>query len=75
MNPGAKKSSCLPFFHWNLNGTAAHDFAKISLIQSHALSCNIDIIFLSETFPDSSIETSKPKLNIFGHNLLRSGHP
>ena len=28
-NPGPKKSSSLTFFHWNLNGIAAHDFAKI----------------------------------------------
>ena len=32
LNPGPKKSSALTFFHWNLNETAAHDFAKISLI-------------------------------------------
>ena len=75
LNPGPKKSSSLTFFHWNLNGIAAHDFAKISLIQSHALSYNIDIIFLSETFPDSSIETNNPKLNIPGYSLLRSDHP
>ena len=47
----------------------------MSLIQSHALFYNIDIIFLSETFLDSSIETNKPKLNIPGYNLLRSDHP
>ena len=75
LNPGLKKSSLLTFFHWLLNGIAAHDFAKISLIQSHALSYNIDIIFLSETFLDSSIETNNPKLNISGYNLLRSDHP
>ena len=60
LNPGPKKSSSLTFFHWNLNGIAAHDFAKISLIQSHALFYNIDILFLSETFLDSSIETNYP---------------
>ena len=75
LNPGPNKSSSLTFFHWNLNGIAAHDFSKISLIQSHALSYNIDIIFLSETFLDSSIETNNPKLNIPGYNLLQSDHP
>ena len=64
LNPGPKKSSSLTFLHWNLNGITAHYFAKISLIQSHALSYNIDIIFLSKTF-----------LNIPGYNLLRSDHP
>ena len=52
LNPGPKKSSSLSFFHWNLNETAAHDFAKISFIQSYGLSYNTDIIFLSETFLD-----------------------
>ena len=33
LNPGPKKSFSLTFFHWNLNGIAAHDFAKIFLIQ------------------------------------------
>ena len=75
LNPGPKKSSSLTFFHWNLNGIAAPDFAKISLIQSHALSYNIDIIFLSKAFLDSSIEANNPKLNIPGYNLLRSDHP
>ena len=75
LNPGPKKSSSLSFFHWNLNGIAAHDFAKISLIQSHALFYNIDIIFLSETFLDLSIQTNNPKLNIPGYTFLRSDHP
>ena len=70
MNPGPKKSSSLPFFHWNLNGIAAPDFAKISLIQARALFYNIDIIFLSETFLDSSIETNNLKVNIPSYNLF-----
>ena len=65
LNPGPNKSSLLTFFYWNLNGIAAHDFAKISLI----------LIFRSETFLDSSIETNNPKLNIPSYNLLRSDHP
>ena len=72
MNRDPKKSSLLTFFHWNLNGIAAHDFAKISLIQSHALFYDIDITFLSGTFLDSSIEANNPKPNIPGYNLLRS---
>ena len=75
LNPGPKKSSSPTFFHWNLNGITAHDFAKISLIQSHALSYNTDIIFLSETFLDSSIETNNLQLNITGYNLLQYDHP
>ena len=75
LNPGPKKSSSLSFFHWNLNGIAAHDFAKIPSIQSQALFYNIDIIFLSKMFLDLSIETNNPKLKIPGYILLRSDHP
>ena len=76
LNPGPKKSTSLSFFHWNLNGIAAHaKIAKISLILSHALFYNINIIFLSETFLDSSIETNNLKLNIPGYALLQSDHP
>ena len=74
-NPGPKKSASLTFFQWDLNGIAVHDFAKISLIQSYALSCNTDIIFFSETFLDSSIEASDSNINISGYNSLRSDHP
>ena len=75
LNPNLKKPSLLPFFHWSLNKIAARDFVKISFIQSHALFYNIDIIFLSETFLDLSIETNNPKLNIPGYTLLWSDHP
>ena len=43
LNPGPMKSSSLTFFHWNLNGIAANDFAKISLIQSK-IHCPITLI-------------------------------
>ena len=75
MNPGPKKPFSLTFFHWNLNGIVGHDFAKVSLIQSYALSCNTDIIFPSEAFSETSIEASDPNNNISGYNSLRSDHP
>ena len=53
----------------------AHDFATISLIKFYALSYNTDVIFLSETFLDSSIEASDPNINISGYNSLRSDYP
>ena len=49
--------------------------AKITLIQSYALSNNTDIIFLSETFLDSTIEASDPDIDISGYNSFRSDHP
>ena len=75
LSPDPKEPFSLTFFHRNFNGFAAHDFAKISLIQSYAQSYNTDIIYLSETFLDSSIETSDPNINILGYHSLRSDHP
>lgn len=36
---------------------------------------NYDIIFLSETFLNSSIENDDDRLKIDGYNLTRSDHP
>ena len=55
INPGPNKSP-LTFCHWNLNGIAAHDFIKISLLQGYTTDGNIDIICLSETFLNSSLD-------------------
>ena len=46
LNPSPKKSFSLTLFHWNLNGTATHDFEKVYLIQLYALPYSTDIIFL-----------------------------
>ena len=45
LNPSPKKSFSLTLFHWNLNGTATHDFEKVYLIQFYALPYSTDIIF------------------------------
>ena len=75
MNPGPKELSSLAFIHWNLNRIAAHDFAKIYLIQFYALSYNTDIIFLSQIFLDSSIKASDANINVSGYNSLPFDHP
>ena len=56
VNPGPKYSS-LTFCHWNLNGLAARNNIKISLLQAYAAQDNCDIICLSEAFLYSSIQT------------------
>ena len=73
-NPGPRKSF-IKFCHWNLNGLAAHDFVKIPLIEAFITTHNFDIICLSETFLDSSIDISDPRININGYSLLRADHP
>ena len=74
-NPGAKKQSCLKFFHWNLNGLAAHEFIKLPLIEAYIATRNFDIVYLSETFLDSSISNDGNTINIAGYLLIRADHP
>ena len=73
-NPGPKYSS-LKFCRWNLNDFTAHDGIKISLLQAHIIQNNYDIICLSETFLNSSIETNDDRISIDGYNLIRADHP
>ena len=74
LNPGPKQSS-LTFCHWNLNGIAAHDFIKISLLQGYITNRNFDIICSSETFLNSTIDSEDNRLKIEGYNLIRSDDP
>ena len=74
VNPGLKYSS-LTFCHWNLNGLTAYDNIKISLLQAYVTQYNCDIIFLSETFLNSSIQNYDDRIKIDGYNLIRSDHP
>ena len=73
-NPGPKYSS-LKFCHWNLNGLTAHDSIKISLLQAYIIHNNYDIICLSETFLNSSIQFIDDRISVDGHNLIGADHP
>ena len=73
-NSGPKYSS-LTFCYWNLNGLTAHDSTKISLFQAYMTRHNYDIICLTETFLDSSIQSDNNRLAIDGYKLIRSNHP
>ena len=64
----------MAFCHWNLNGVAAHEFIKVLLLQGYITERNFDIICLSETFLNSSLDSEDDKLKIKGYNLIRSGH-
>ena len=74
INPGPKYSS-LTFFHWNLNGLTAHDNIKILMLQAYVTQYNCDIIYISETFLNSSIQNNDDRIKIDGYNLIRSDHP
>ena len=66
------KQSFLTFCHWNWNGIVVHDSIKISLLQGDITDRTFDIICLSGTFFNSSLDTEGDRLKIEGYNLIRS---
>ena len=74
-NPGPRKSSTLKFCHWNLNGLAAHEFIKLSLLEGYINVNDLDVICLSETFLDSSIPFDDNRLSIPCYLMMRADHP
>ena len=75
LNPGPKNDkSCGNFSlcHQNLNSISTHDFSKLSLFEAYNTHHIYDIIFLSETYLDSSVPYDDPMLNLSGYELVRS---
>ena len=75
LNPGPKRNTVqtLSICHWNLNSICAHNFAKLTLLRAYVSVHKFDIICLSETYLDSSIDDVS--LEISGYYLIRSDHP
>ena len=53
----------------------AYRFIKVSLLQILAVTNGYDIIYLTETFLDSSVENDDDRISIPGYNLLCADHP
>ena len=77
VNPGPirKPNEALSICHWNLNSISADNFAKLHLLKAYVTVHKFDIIYLSETYLDSSIPFDDSNLEIPDYNLIRSGHP
>ena len=75
LNPGPKRNTVqtLSICHWNLNSICAHNFAKLTLLRAYVSVHKFDIICLSETYLDYSIDDEN--LEISGYYLIRSDHP
>ena len=74
LNPGPKRnaSQTLSIYHWNLNNICAHNFAKLHLLRAYENGHKFDIICLSETYLDSSVDNES--LEMSGYCLIRSEH-
>ena len=75
LNPGLKRNAAqtLSICHWNLNSMCAHNFAKLSLLRAYVSVQKFDIISLSETYLNSSVDGES--LEISGYYLIRFDHP
>ena len=75
-NPWPKKDKTNNFSvcYWIVNSLPAHSFSKLSLLASYNSIYNHDLIFLSETYLDSSYLESDSRLNLSGYNLIRKDH-
>ena len=71
-NPGpvTNYSQGFKICHWNLNSLPTETFVKIPHLEAYAISHNIDIICLSETFLDSSYSSDDRRLNLSGYLML-----
>ena len=76
LNPGPKntKSYYFSLCHWNLNSLPAHDFSKLSLIEAYNTHHNLDMIYLSETYFDSSYADDDTRLHWKDFTLIRAGN-
>ena len=78
LNPGPRKNNSsynFSFCHWNFNSIAAHNFSKLSLLETYNVQHRFHTICLSETFLDSSIPTNYDRLNMKGYKLIRTDNP
>ena len=75
VNPGPRHWTSLSFCHWNLNSVSAHDFVKVSLLEAYNAIHKFDIICLSETFLNSSLQNDDHSLVLNGYKLVRADNP
>ena len=70
LNLGPKRNTghTLSIRHWNLNSKCAQNFAKLYLLRAYVSVHKFDIICLSETYIDESLEIS-------GSYLIHTDHP
>ena len=73
INPGPKKklSKCFSCCHWNVNSILAHN--KLSLLTAYNSALNYDLICLTETYLNSTVDPNNLLIN--GYKLVRADHP
>ena len=69
-NPGPKPNPCHSFSicHWNLNSLTAHNYLKVSLLRACVAVMKFDVVYLSESYFDSSNLSDDDNFNLPGYN-------
>ena len=70
LRPKCKNSKYFSCCHWNVNSILAHD--KLSLLIAYNSTQHYDVICISETYLDSSIDENILKLD--GYSLIKADH-
>ena len=73
-NPGPNDCN-LRFFHWNLDSLTARNNTKISLIEAYNSVFNYDLIAVSDTRLNQSIDNEDIQIEGFNSDIFRSDHP
>ena len=68
LDPYKQISSYFSLCHWNANSILAH--SKLSLLTAYNITYKYDIICVSETYLNSSVDSSK--LSIPGYYIIRA---
>ena len=73
-NPGPNDCN-LKFFHWNLDSLTARNNTNISLIEAYNSVFNYDLIAVSDTRLNQSIDSEDIRIEGFSNEIFRSDHP
>ena len=65
----------LSFFHWNLNSICARTGSKIPLIEAYDAIHKFDVIAISESMLDSTVENEAIHIKGFSPEVFRTDHP
>ena len=63
-----KSSSTFSICHWDLNSKMAHSYSKVLLLVVYIAAQKFDIVYISETYLDSSTAYDDGNLEIAGYN-------
>ena len=74
-NPGPDRERGLKFFHWNLNSICARSGAKIPLIEAYNSIHRFDVVAISETILNSSVDNDCITIEGLRKDIFRSDHP